>query len=132
MLAVMSGRHVRLTYAHLREQLCCGSSGLVVHTCENPVLVARAERLACPPPLVCTGGQRTTAVGLLLNMLTDSGAEIRHHGDFDAGGLAIAGLMACEHGALPWRYDAGEYTRALARFPERDRTLSERRLEPFR
>lgn len=116
MLAAMPGRHVRLTYAHLREQRLRFPPGLVVHTCENPVLVARGEQLASPPPLVCTGGQRTTAVALLLNMLTDSGAEIRHHGDFDAGGLAIAALLAPEHGGSPTcRREDAHVLRASAR-----------------
>jgi uncharacterized protein (TIGR02679 family) len=131
MLAVMTGRHVRLTYAHLAEQRLQFPAGLVVHTCENPVLVARAEQLPTPPPLVCTGGQRTTAVALLLDMLTDNGAEIRHHGDFDAGGLAIAALMAREHGARPWRYDAGAYQQALSGLPGRAPTLSAERLAGF-
>jgi uncharacterized protein (TIGR02679 family) len=127
-LGIMDGRHVRLTYAHLSSERLRFPRALIVHTCENPVLVARAEQLPSPPPLICTGGQRTTAVALLLDLLIDAGAEIRHHGDFDAGGLAISALLARKHGAKPWRYDANEYTRAAARFPDRAPTLSSQRL----
>jgi uncharacterized protein (TIGR02679 family) len=131
MLQVMSGRHVRLTYAHLRGETLCFPAGLTVRTCENPIVVARAERLACPPPLVCTDGQPSTAVALLLDMLIAAGAEIHHHGDFDVGGLNIAALLQREHGAQPWRYDTSSYELAVARVGGRVMTLAQSRLDAF-
>jgi len=129
MLAEMASRHVKLTYAHLSSERLTFAPGLVVRTCENPVLVARAEQLPDPPPLVCTAGQRTSAVALLLDMLCDAGAEIRHHGDFDAGGLAIASVLAREHDARPWRYDSREYLKALTGLTDRPASLAAERLE---
>jgi len=66
---------------------------------------------------------------LLLDMLCDAGAEIRHHGDFDAGGLAIASVLAREHDARPWRYDSREYLRALIGLKDRPASLTPERLE---
>jgi uncharacterized protein (TIGR02679 family) len=131
MLQAISGRHVRLTYAHLRGETLRFPAGLTVHTCENPIVVARAEQLACPPPLVCTDGQPSTAVALLLDMLVGAGAQIRHHGDFDVGGLNIAALMARQHDAQPWRYDTSSYEQAVARVGGRVLTLAPSRLDAF-
>jgi uncharacterized protein (TIGR02679 family) len=131
MLQAMSGRHVRLTYAHLRGETLRFRVGLIIHTCENPTIVARAEQLTCPPPLVCTDGQPSTAVALLLDMLVGAGAEIRHHSDFDVGGLNIATLMQRQHGAQPWRYDTSSYEQAVARIGGRAPTLAPSRLAAF-
>ncbi|GAA2216635.1 TIGR02679 family protein [Micromonospora olivasterospora] len=82
-----------------------------VHVCENPtVLAAAADRLGptCPP-LVCVGGQPSTAALRLLAGLVQSGARLRYHGDFDWGGLRIANLL---HGRVPWqpwRYGTADY-----------------------
>jgi uncharacterized protein (TIGR02679 family) len=73
-----------------------------VFGCENPAVVAAAADLLGPacPPLVCVGGQPTTAALRLLDAAAAARAEIRYHGDFDWGGLRIANLL---HERLPWR-----------------------------
>lgn len=82
-----------------------------VYVCENPtVLAAAADQLgAACPPLVCVGGQPSTAALRLLANLVQSGARLRYHGDFDWGGLRIANLL---HGRVPWqpwRYGTADY-----------------------
>ncbi|MFD5436667.1 DUF2399 domain-containing protein [Kitasatospora sp. NPDC127067] len=42
------------------------------------------------PPLVCISGWPNTAVIHLLRRLSDDGASLRHHGDFDGEGIRIA------------------------------------------
>ncbi|MCW3817982.1 TIGR02679 family protein [Micromonospora sp. DR5-3] len=86
-----------------------------VYACENPtVLAAAADELgpACPP-LVCVGGQPTTAALRLLTALTAAGAQLRYHGDFDWGGLRIANLLHARLPWRPWRYRAEDYLAAL-------------------
>ncbi|QGN48081.1 TIGR02679 family protein [Micromonospora sp. WMMC415] len=87
-----------------------------IYACENPtVLAAAADELgpACPP-LVCVGGQPTTAALRLLTALTADGARLRYHGDFDWGGLRIANLLHARLPWRPWRYQAEDYLAALA------------------
>ncbi len=91
-----------------------------VFICENPAIVALAadalgSRCA---PLVCVNGEPKTAAWVLLRALRDCGASLHYHGDFDCGGLAIAGRVMREVGALPWRYDAEAYA-AAHRHPAR-------------
>ncbi|MDG4785074.1 TIGR02679 family protein [Micromonospora sp. WMMD1102] len=85
-----------------------------VYVCENPtVLAAAADRLgrACPP-LVCAGGQPSTAALRLLRGLAEQGCQLRYHGDFDWGGVRIANLLGSRLPWRPWRYDAAEYLAA--------------------
>jgi uncharacterized protein (TIGR02679 family) len=87
-----------------------------VRICENPVVVAAAadELGADCPPLVCAGGRPSAAVWRLLDLLAAGGAEFLYHGDFDWGGIQIAGAVR-ERAALaqarwvPWRYDRDAY-----------------------
>ncbi|WP_329069557.1 TIGR02679 family protein [Amycolatopsis sp. NBC_01480] len=91
----------------------------IVSICENPVVVTTAaDRLgqACPP-LVCTYGQPGAAVLLLLRALADAGAELRHHGDFDWGGIRIANVLFDRLPVRPWRFDAAAYRAAAAAHP---------------
>jgi uncharacterized protein (TIGR02679 family) len=86
-----------------------------VSVCENPVvLAAAAERLGPGgPPLVCTGGQPGAAVVQLLRLLVSAGARVRHHGDFDWGGLSIGNVLHARLPVTPWRFDAATYRRAV-------------------
>lgn len=91
--------------------------GRAVFVCENPSVVAvAAERLGrrCSP-LVCVSGQPGGAARRLLRLLSDAGAVLRYHGDFDWPGLGIAATIVDRYGAQPWRFDAAAYVEALAR-----------------
>lgn len=112
MLAAMAGEPAILTLRQLmRVPPCWKLSGTVVSICENPVVVAEAaESLgAGSGPLVCTAGQPGAAVMTVLRQLSAAGATLRHHGDFDWGGLRIANLLFERLPVRPWRYDAAAY-----------------------
>jgi len=86
-----------------------------VHVCENPsVLAAAAASLEHPPPLVCVEGNPSLAVQTLLRQLVAGGATLRYHGDFGAGGIAIANVVIGRLGAVPWRFCAADHAEALA------------------
>lgn len=86
-----------------------------VFVCENPAVVsAAADRLGAHcAPLVCTGGQPGVAAVHLLRELTDTGAELHYHGDFDWGGVRIANTVFARLTAKPWRFETADY-RAVA------------------
>ncbi|MEU3205174.1 TIGR02679 family protein [Streptomyces cyaneofuscatus] len=87
----------------------------VVRICENPaVLAAAADALgpACPP-LICLQGQPSAAALVLLRHLHGNGSDLRYHGDFDWGGLRIAGALLRRVPWRPWRYAAADYRAAL-------------------
>lgn len=98
-----------------------GPPGPTVSICENPSVVATAaERLALSSgPLVCTSGQPGAATVALLAGLRRAGAELRHHGDFDPGGVAIAGYLRSRLGVVPWRFGTADYRAALEAMGER-------------
>ena len=85
--------------------------------CENPsVVAAAADRLGAKArALVCVEGVPSTAALRLLKGLSDCGAELRFHLDFDWGGVRIGNVLL-EHlpAAVPWRLSAGDYERSLA------------------
>ena len=84
------------------ELLACGP---IVWTCENPDVVAAAADALGPacPPLICTGGWPSTACLRLVRAIGASGAELRHHGDFDVEGLRILDrVLSVTEGQL-WR-----------------------------
>ncbi|MFF7778937.1 TIGR02679 family protein [Streptomyces tanashiensis] len=88
-----------------------------VRICENPtVLAAAADALgpACPP-LVCLQGQPSAAALTLLQGLHHHGAALYYHGDFDWGGLRIAGVLHRRVPWRPWRYTAADYRAAVLR-----------------
>ncbi len=92
-----------------------------VWVCENPVVIAAAadELGSRCPPLVCVGGQPSAAGWRLLDLLAAGGAEFRYHGDFDWGGVRIAGAVrdrACQARSRwqPWRYDRVAYEAGAA------------------
>lgn len=115
MLAGMAGEPVWLTLRQmLRHPLSFDLRERPVFICENPAVVAEAaeELGAASPTLVCTSGQRNSAVTTLLRQLAGSGARLRYHGDFDWKGIVIANGIIGGFGALPWRYVAADYRRA--------------------
>ncbi len=89
----------------------------VVRICENPTVLAAAADMFGPacPPLVCLQGQPSAAALTLLRGLHDHGATLYYHGDFDWGGLRIAGVLRRRVPWLPWRYTAADYRAAVFR-----------------
>ena len=87
-----------------------------VRICENPVVVAAAadELGAQGQPLVCVGGQPSAAGWRLLELLAAGGAEFGYHGDFDWGGVRIAGAVRHRVSWWPWRYDHVAYQAAVS------------------
>ena len=86
---------------------------------ENPSVVSlAADRLGARcPPVVCTNGQPRAAAMVLLRSLAAAGVRLRHHGDFDWGGLTIGNLLHRRLPVEPWRFDRGAYLRAVALHP---------------
>ena len=87
-----------------------------VRICENPVVVAAAadELGAGCQPLVCVGGQPSAAGWRLLELLAAGGAEFSYHGDFDWGGVRIAGAVYHRVNWRPWWYDRRAYEAAVS------------------
>jgi uncharacterized protein (TIGR02679 family) len=87
-----------------------------VRICENPVVVAAAadELGAQCQPLVCVGGQPSAAGWRLLELLAAGGTEFGYHGDFDWGGVRIAGAVRHRVNWRPWRYDHVAYQAAVS------------------
>ncbi len=128
-MRAMRGTHVILTYGQLSASTLTGTPsgaqagelrwprGVPCFSCENPsVLIAVEQALgqACPP-LVCTGGRPSDAVRLLFSSVHRSGAQIRHHGDFDDAGVQILRNLEDRYGAVPWRFDVESLCAALRR-----------------
>jgi uncharacterized protein (TIGR02679 family) len=86
---------------------------------ENPSVVAHAADTvgARCPPIVCTNGQPRAAAMVLLRSLAATGVRLRHHGDFDWGGLMIGNVLHRRLPIEPWRYDREAYLRAVAMHP---------------
>ncbi len=85
--------------------------GTLVSVCENPLVLAAAGTGAT---MVGVEGRPRLAATLLLQALATSGARLRYHGDFGAGGISIANGVIGELGAEPWRMGVGDYRAALA------------------
>jgi uncharacterized protein (TIGR02679 family) len=94
-----------------------------VLVCENPaVLEAASARLgAATAPLVCVSGMPGRAVTELLASLKAGGARLRYHGDFGAGGIAIANLIVRRHNAALWRMSSIDHRVAVERLTVLDR-----------
>ncbi|MGH9118231.1 MAG: TIGR02679 family protein [Acidimicrobiales bacterium] len=86
----------------------------VVFVCENPRVLEAAIDAGSRSALVCTQGQPASVVTALLTQLAAAGAELRYHGDFDWPGITIANLLIGGHACRPWRFEAADYTNALA------------------
>lgn len=116
-----AGLPLRLTLGQLRAEPLCVAEGSTVYCCENPSVVAHAATLlgAESAPLVCTDGQPNSAVDTLIGRLTTSGVTVRHHGDFDWGGIAIANTLVARHGVDLWQFSTSDYLAAaeLGRVP---------------
>lgn len=99
--------------------------GRTVFVCENPNLLAiAADHLgAACAPLVCTEGMPAAAQRTLLSQLSQAGAALRYHGDFDWPGLHIGNHVLREHGASAWRFGAADYQTALSSAPAAGRLL---------
>lgn len=84
---------------------------VVVSICENPSIVAAAAdrlQMKCAP-LVCTDGMPGAAQRVLMQQLTNAGATLRYHGDFDWAGLRIGNFVMSQCKAIPWRFGAADY-----------------------
>lgn len=99
----------------------------IIYVCENPNIVSiAADRLgAACAPLVCTDGMPAAAQRVLLKQLSDAGAKLLYHGDFDWAGIHIANnvMKLCRCG--PWRFGSEHYLQALETAPPKDRDLEE-------
>lgn len=86
---------------------------------ENPSVVALAADAfgqRCPS-IVCTNGQPRAATMVLLRSLAAASVPLRHHGDFDWGGLTIGNLLHRRLPIEPWQFDCDAYLRAVAAHP---------------
>jgi uncharacterized protein (TIGR02679 family) len=112
-----AGEPLRLTLRQLAVGELNFEPNALVHLCENPAVLTQAAILLgdCSAPLVCVEGQPNSAVDELLTLLTTAGARLRHHGDFDWGGLRIADTIMRRHGAEPWRFSSEDYVAIAAR-----------------
>ncbi|HEX4704060.1 MAG TPA: TIGR02679 family protein [Pseudonocardiaceae bacterium] len=116
-VATEAGEPCVLTLRQLgRKQPAFGVGARRVWVCENPIVLASAadELGADCPPMVCAGGQPSTAASRLLTLLVETGAELAYHGDFDWGGIRIANTLRERFAWQPWRFDAAAYRAALA------------------
>lgn len=86
---------------------------------ENPSVVAFAADTLGPrcPPIVCTNGQPRAAAMVLLRSLAAAGVRLRHHGDFDRGGLTIGNFLHRRLPVEPWQFDRNSYVRAVSAHP---------------
>ncbi len=91
-----------------------GLGGRTIFVCENATIVAlaAAQLGSRSASLVSLQGQYATPTRVLLRQLLAAGARFRYHGDFDAGGLAIARRFFGEFPAGPWRFGVGDYQAA--------------------
>ena len=111
-----AGQPVSLTLRQLvRDPPALRLGGVTVSVCEGPVVISAAadELGASCRPLVCTSGQPGTAAVHLLRLLSAAGARLRYHGDFDWGGVRIAGGLFRKFTMTPWRYDTAAYQAAV-------------------
>lgn len=106
--------------------------GRTVFVCENPNLLAiAADHLGTNcAPMVCTDGMPAAAQRTVLTQLSQAGATLHYHGDFDWPGLRIGNHMMREHGAQPWRFGAADYLAALGIAPRPGRPLQGVESEP--
>ncbi|MGW6506553.1 TIGR02679 family protein [Streptomyces niveus] len=92
------------------------AAGTTVYFCENPQVLQAAARYDLPGILVCGSGNPSAAGWELLQRLTNSGADVAYHGDFDWPGIAIASRVIGA-GARPWRMHAADYLNTLTELP---------------
>ncbi|GAB7006861.1 hypothetical protein JCM18899A_43340 [Nocardioides sp. AN3] len=113
-LAAEAGDPVHVTEWDLRRigELTSGDHRVLV--CENPrVLEAVAEEGLPGWSAVCIAGEPNLVVDKVLQLLVESGAPLRYHGDFDWPGIAIANRVIARFGAQPLAYGVTEYLAAV-------------------
>lgn len=118
LLAAARGEPLRITGRMIRGGLPLGEvAGRRIRICENPSVVAVAadEVGADCGPLVCTEGMPGAITTSVLAALSDAGADLRVHTDFDVGGMAIARFVMGRFDATPWRLTTAAYIAALDR-----------------
>jgi uncharacterized protein (TIGR02679 family) len=114
------GQAVPVTLAQLRKAPDrFAPKGTVISVVENPsIMQAALDRFGNTiPPLVCVSGRPHIAARILLRSLTETGAQLRYHGDFDPAGISIAADMIANLGARPWRMGAEDYLAGLRQGP---------------
>jgi len=109
-----AGLPCRMLFRHLRcdpPSFIKPSGAAKLYVCENPSVIAAASDRHGPrcPPLACVEGNPSLASLGLLSQLTAAGYQIHYHGDFDWGGLRIAGRIHGKFGFIPWRYTAADH-----------------------
>lgn len=108
------------TYLSLRQLLrrptAWRVAGQRVFVCENPNLLAIAADQLGPvcATLVCTEGMPAAAQRTLLQQLSQAGARLHCHADFDWAGMRIARHLLQIPGTSPWRLQATDYEAAIA------------------
>lgn len=111
----------------LRAQPQWSVRDITVFVCENPNLLAiAADRLGAHcAPMVCTEGMPAAAQRTLLSQLTQAGARLHYHGDFDWPGIHIANHVLRTWQARPWRLAAADYEAAANDAPHTRRDLAD-------
>lgn len=102
----------------------------IIYVCENPNIVSiAADRLgAACAPLVCTDGMPAAAQRVLLKQLSDAGATVLYHGDFDWAGIHIANNVMKLCDARSWRFGAEDYIQAVKTIAPKKRDLEDVRV----
>lgn len=97
----------------------------IIYVCENPNIVSiAADQLgAACAPLVCTDGMPAAAQRVLLKQLSDAGAKLLYHGDFDWAGIHIANNVMKLCDARSWRFGAEDYLQAVKSLAPKERDL---------
>ncbi len=111
----------------LRAQPQWSVRDIPIFVCENPNLLAiAADRLGAHcAPMVCTDGMPAAAQRTLLTQLTQAGARLHYHGDFDWPGIHIANHVLRTWQARPWRLAAADYEAAARDAPHTRRDLAD-------
>ena len=101
------------TQLALRSVPVTVTPGSLVVAVENPRVLEYAAQRHAATAVVCTNGNPSNAVRMLLQQLLASGADVAYHGDFDAPGLAICARMI-QLGLRPWQMTTAAYEQAVA------------------
>lgn len=113
-LAADAGDPVHLTPWDLQRTDLQVDPGVPVLVCENPrVLEAVAQTHGGRIPVVCTAGQPSLVVLDVLQRLSDGGAVLCYHGDFDWPGIAITNRLITKFSVRPWLMSTEHYLTAL-------------------
>lgn len=79
---------------------------------ENPAVLAVAAGHGFDGTLVCSSGQPTVAVAMLIAQAVAAGCRVDVHADFDPAGLGITAWLAAA-GGQPWKMGADDYAGAM-------------------